>query len=90
MNVYEMYQANGNKAGFWIRRDNWGRIVAKVLKVGGKERGALPGKAPYFGNPAVLAVFVESASGQVKDQSQVSCPGTGAYRLAEQPAAYSE
>ena len=77
MNVYEMYAANGNRAGFYVRRNSWApHNVARVLSIDGKESGPLPGKPPYHGNPVVIADHPWGVC-------QLSCPGTYGYQLVE-------
>ena len=29
-NIYQMYEANGNKAGFYVRRDSWSTVYASA------------------------------------------------------------
>ncbi len=58
MNVYEMYLANGHRAGFWvIYYPTWSSVIAHVVSVAGGTTGELAGDPPYFGNPPVLAEF---------------------------------
>lgn len=70
MNVYEMYVANGNSAGFLVKRKNW-RSPVRVVSIGGQSSGPLVGTPPYYGNPVVLIY-----GGKV-----LSCPGTFQYEL---------
>lgn len=79
LNIYGMYAANENAAGFWVRRDSWSvSTFARILSVGDHATGPLPGKPPYHGNPEVIAEFY--LHGQLKDASMtLSCPGTYAY-----------
>jgi hypothetical protein len=56
--VLLMYVANGNRAGFWVKRDSWGNTCALVKLVGGQASGELSGEPPYVnvkgkGNPTV-------------------------------------
>lgn len=97
MNVYEMYILNGCKFGFYIVRDSWGFTVAKITGIEGvKEGNMIPGKAPYFGNPKVIAEFYktpniskitnENVSSFCTEENrtnngEISCPGTGGYTL---------
>lgn len=50
MNVFEMYYANGKRADFWIVRDSWGSVVARVESISGISSGPLKGlgRWPYF------------------------------------------
>ena len=54
MNIYEMYINNGNKVGFWVKKNSWHNYVAKVVLINGKIEGSLPGRSPYFNNCSVL------------------------------------
>ena len=41
--IYECYRINGNKAGFWVRRNIWDRETSFFVKrVGQQTRGRLP------------------------------------------------
>lgn len=91
-NVFEMYVANGHRAGFWVQRNSWGNTCALVKSVGGIESGELPGVPPYFsipgrGNPKVIVDVYDLWTGAVKDRDTLlSCPGTYAYhRIAPPP-----
>jgi hypothetical protein len=85
-NIYGLYAANGNAAGFWVRRDSWsGSTFARILTVGGQSAGPLSGKPPYHDNPPVIAAFY--LHGKLKDPNMVlSCPGTYAYTQIPLPA----
>lgn len=82
-NVYQMYTANGERAGFFIRRDSWARSTfARVLMIDGRSDGPLPGPPPYHGNAPVRVEF--HLNGQLKDPNMLlSCPGTYAYTQIE-------
>ncbi len=85
-NVYEMYVANENRAGFWIQRNSWGGTCAYVRLVGGREAGDLPGVAPYFSNLPVHADLHDLSTGVLKERRfLLSCPGTFAYHLIGAP-----
>jgi hypothetical protein len=85
-NVYTMYVENGNRAGFWVQRNSWGKTCAFVRSVDGRDTGALHGKSPYYGNPPVIVDVFELATGECKDPGcLLSCPGTYAYRRIEPP-----
>ncbi len=78
MNIYQMYAANGNRCGFYVRRDGWSHpeTYALILTIAGKEEGPLPGNPPYHKNAAVLArVWYQ---GKPVEEG-LSCPGTHAY-----------
>ena len=76
-----MYVANGCRLGFWLRRATWGNTCAKVTSV-----GELTGRAPYYGNPVVLAEIYDLETGALKDaQARIPVPGT--YKTWRQIAA---
>ncbi|RSK45482.1 hypothetical protein [Hymenobacter rigui] len=84
MNVYQMYAHNGHQVGFWIVRDSWGNTLARVIEIEGATAGhKLPGRAPYHGNPRVLADFYSTSGKLLSQRSEVSCPGTYAYDLVQ-------
>ena len=79
LNIYQMYVANGEKTGFFVRRDSWGSVYARIRTIGGQEEGPLAGEPPYHGNPEVI-MDVFSNDGTLKNENEVmSCPGTYAY-----------
>ncbi|WP_145114263.1 hypothetical protein [Gimesia panareensis] len=78
-NVYEMYVDNGNKAGFFVRRDSWSSIYAKVISIEGKSEGPLTGTPRYFGNPEVIVDIYKNDGSLSKASDVLSCPGTFAY-----------
>lgn len=79
LNIYQMYLANGNKAGFFVKRDSWSSQVAEVISIDGKSSGELTGKPPYFNNPKVFGRF--QTDGKV---FEITCAGTYGYSLIEQ------
>jgi hypothetical protein len=83
-NIYQMYVANGNRAGFFVRRNSWShpRSFARVLSVGGMVEGPIPGLPPYFGNPVVKARIWYRGR---ETFGSLSCPGTFAYKHIEPP-----
>lgn len=82
-NVFEMYVANSEQAGFWIRRTTWENTCAKVTSV-----APLKGPAPYYGNPAVLADIYDLTTGALKEASaRIPVPGTyKTWRKIETPS----
>lgn len=88
MNVYEMYYENDKKFGYWIRRDSWGKTIAKVIGIEGvKEGDDIPGAKPYHDNVKVKAEFYRESSKDychsenIDNISEVSCPGTFSYYM---------
>ncbi|WP_283744323.1 hypothetical protein [Sideroxydans sp. CL21] len=74
-NIYQMYVANGNKAGFWVQRNSWTWQTALIISIDGKSEGELDGLPPYFGNPKVKGLI----GGRGK-AVEISCPGTYGYK----------
>lgn len=86
MNIYQMYVANGNRVGFFVVRDSWDTIFAKVTMVNDREEGVLPGDPPYHGNPPVMGEIYKKSTGRLVQKAvKISCPGTYAYTLIENP-----
>ncbi len=95
MNVYEMYYKNEKKFGFWIQRDSWAYVIAKVVEIKGVKEGEnIPGVKPYFSNPIVIAEFYKTVENmnfaEIKnpkkiflEKNNLSCPGTYAYKMIE-------
>lgn len=77
-NIFQMYEAFGNRAGFYVQRDSWSKVYALVISVQGKKSGPLEGVSPYCGNPAVVANIYGFTNGDQKGVT-LSCPGTYAY-----------
>jgi len=73
-NIYQMYVANGNKAGFWVKRDSWSSQTALITSIDGMSEGQLNGVAPYFGN-----LKVKGLMNGVGREIEISCPGTFGY-----------
>ncbi|MBU2952262.1 hypothetical protein [Marinobacter sp. F3R08] len=63
MNIYQMYVEHWRQPGFWVRRTTWGNTIAKIISV-----GELSGRAPYYGNPEVIAIVYDINTGEVKDE----------------------
>jgi len=78
LNIYQMYVANGNKAGFWITRNSWSWQTALVTSIGGISEGPLEGNAPYFMNQKVKGLM-----GGVGREVEITSPGTFAYTRIE-------
>jgi hypothetical protein len=78
-NIYQMYVANGNRAGFYVRRNSWAGTYAQVVTVSGREAGPLSGRPPYYGDsPVTMDVY--NLDGTVRAVAQqLSCPGTYTY-----------
>lgn len=81
-NLYQMYRNNGLRLGYWVVRNSWGNTVARVTAIENVEDGQkLKGRYPYYGNPRVWADFYDLRTcQQVSTHSEISCPGTYAYR----------
>lgn len=87
INVYQMYEENDHKAGFWLSRTTWGDWIALVKIIQGKAEGPLEGCAPYYGTPPVIADVYNRHTGELlKTDFPISCPGTySTYYPAEAP-----
>lgn len=51
MNIFQMYEANDNRAGFWVFRDTWGYTCARIVSIACHTEGPLSptlGRAPYY------------------------------------------
>ncbi len=80
MNVYEMYEENGYKFGYWIVRNTWGNSFAKVLSIKGTREGQpIKGRPPYYNNPTVYVAFYHH--GVFKENMELRCPGTYSYSM---------
>ena len=82
-NVFQIYVANGEKPGFWLRRTTWGNTCAHVTAV-----GEFTGAPPYYGNPTVLADIYDLRTGALKEKgAKIPVPGTyKTWRLIDTPA----
>ena len=58
MTIFGLYAQNGNRAGFWIQHRTWTNMCARVVSIGGRESGALPGCRPlHDGATAEISCF---------------------------------
>ncbi|MEM6524685.1 MAG: hypothetical protein AAF693_12860 [Bacteroidota bacterium] len=81
MNIYQMYYANNKKFGFWVERDSWERIIAKVTGIEGVQEGQpIPGKQPYHDHVPVQCEIYD-LDGEYKNKQTLSGPGTFAYSM---------
>jgi hypothetical protein len=72
VNIFQMYVANGELPGFWVRRTTWEDSCARVTSI-----GPFKGPAPYYGNPIVLADFFDVQTAEMKDEgARLPVPGT--------------
>jgi len=56
--IYECYRVNGNKAGFWVRRNVWEKDSSFFVKrIGQQTRGLLPLNGPYHRDMVVWGDF---------------------------------
>jgi len=88
MNIYSMYYENNKQFGFWIKRNCWANVIAKIINIDGVIEGEeINGKEPYYKNPKVFAEFYKQTKKEncnlenLINVSEVSCPGTGAYSM---------
>jgi hypothetical protein len=72
LNIFQMYAANGEQPGFWLRRTTWGNTCACVTSV-----GEFKGPPPYYGNPIVLADIYDLRTSDLKEKdARLPVPGT--------------
>ena len=96
MNIYQMYEQNNCQFEFYVIKDSWATVIAKVVNIEGVNEGNLiNGISPYFGNPKVYAEFYkvidnedddiiyQCHKGNLIDIKELSCPGTYAYKMIE-------
>lgn len=56
--IYDCYRVNGNKAGFWVRRNVWDKDGSFFVKrIGQQIRGPLPSNGPHRSDMAVWGDF---------------------------------
>ena len=96
-NIFEMYVANGNKAGFWIKRNSWSANIARVTSIANQAEGPLEGNPPYFKSQKVKGdVYIERsgdmrwASGGSGRQQDITSAGTYGYELVDTPHWWKE
>ncbi len=80
LNIYQMYGANGNRAGFWVQRNSWSWKTALVTSVGGQTEGPLEGDPPYFKNQRVMGKM-----GGMGGEFEITSPGTYGYTRVVDP-----
>lgn len=72
LNVFQMFVANGERPGFWLRRTTSGNTCAQVTSV-----GPFNGPPPYYGNPLVSADIYDLLTGELKERgARIAVPGT--------------
>ncbi len=82
-----MYVSNGERTGFFVRRDSWSSVYAKVRTIAGQVEGPLVGEPPYYSNPEVV-MDVFRNDGSLKNAHELmSCPGSYAYTQIKPQAA---
>lgn len=64
MTIYRLYVENGDRAGFWVQHRSWRNTCARVLSVGDRQVGRLPGKPPNYGDPDVRVRWHDIRSGR--------------------------
>ena len=58
--IYDCYRVNGNKAGFWVRRNVWDKDSSFFVKrIGQQIRGPLPLNSLYHHNMGVWGDFYQ-------------------------------
>ena len=73
-----MYKENNYKFGFFVVRDSWTTVKAKITGIENVTEGAkIKGRHPYYGNPKVKAEFYKN--GTFQKVGFISCAGTFSY-----------
>lgn len=96
MNIYQMYHKNNCQFNFYVIRDSWSTVIAKIIGIDGVNEGdSINGKPPYYGNPKVYAELYKvddnesdiaerlCHSGCFIEETELSCPGTYAYEMVD-------
>jgi hypothetical protein len=88
MSIYRLYAQNGQSAGFWIQHRSWSNACAWVQSVGGRRRGALPGRAPFhnYVEVAMQGYDVRSGRPMELEASSLPPPHDRSYSRIAQPA----
>lgn len=96
LNIYLMYIQNGNKCGFWIRRNSWAINIARVTSIAGQFEGPLEGDRPYFKNQKVRGDVYHAESGRMNwvsgdsgKNQELTSAGTYGYELISKPGWWS-
>ncbi len=70
----------------YSQRESWGNCIAIVVSISGQTEGPLRGKPPYFGNPHVaMDIYDKRGKVLIAQEQDLSCPGSGGYKLVEKP-----
>jgi hypothetical protein len=93
MNIYQMYTENDNKVGFWVIRNSWRNIIARITMIGNQTHGKLKGRSPYYNSPDVFCELYDLNTGKLvqnrfkyleKDgKTTISCAGTYSYSMVD-------
>lgn len=86
INIYQMYHENNCKFGFYVQRNSWAQVCAKITDIYGVFEGQrIKGAPPYFDNPKVRAEFydLDKLTGELKFKNKgfLSSAGTFQYIL---------
>ena len=55
-----MYEKNNYKLGYFVARDKWTTVVAKIIEIKGVTEGKkIPGIKPYYNGQEVIAMFYQ-------------------------------
>ena len=83
INIYKMYLNNNCKYGFYVQRDSWATVFAKILEIENVIEGnTIAGLAPYYNmpngkNPKVYGEIFKN--GIYKGVKEIPCPGSYGY-----------
>jgi hypothetical protein len=64
MNIYKLYAANGDRAGFWVQHRTWKNMCAHIQSIADQQCGALPGPSPLHDNAKIVARIFDVRSGR--------------------------
>jgi len=68
MNIPQLYEQNGNMAGFWVQHRSWANQCAQVQTVAGLRSGPLPRRRPL----AVVMDVFDVRSGRATEGGDVN------------------
>jgi len=91
-NLYALYNRNGEKAHYWVKRFSWHQTIGLVLSIGGVDNGSLEqfGDPPYYRNPEVLIAFFNTETPHLMGISIQTAAGAYSWAPIEQPSWWDE
>jgi len=90
INIYQLNVQNGNRCGFWVKRETWSRNIARITTIGGQFEGLLDGNPPYLKSQKVRGDVCHEDTGAMRwnmggpgrDQ-EITGAGTYRYSLVD-------